>query len=243
MKILPVLGNQDGVQKFWEELLQCGVEENYDNPEFILVLGGDGTMLGAQRQYYKRGIPFIGIGFGYVNFLLNHTMVFPVELYMKLQKNEWKQFTAQGMRAYIDADVGRQNGIAFNDIYIKSMNPTGVVRLSLNASEYADLEVSGDGLIIASPQGSTAYNRNAGGTILPLGSRLWGVTGICTREKLNTTVTQQKIHIEILRGLAIAVTDNKVFQNVEKIKIIPSRYTTNILFDSKENFEQRRYAM
>ncbi len=243
MKILPVLGKQKGVREFYSELLMNGLEEDYHNPEIILVLGGDGTMLSAQRQYYKRGIPFLGIGFGDINFLLHRQIKQPTQLAMVLRKRNWKRLLTGGLRAYIDTDIGRQNGIAFNDVYIKSVNPAGVVRLRINTNEYQNKVVRGDGLIIASPQGSTAYNRTAGGTILPVGSGLWAVTGICTNEKFNTAVTQQQIDIDILRGPAIAVTDNKVFANVQKVKIIPSRYATEILFDSKENFEQRRYAL
>ena len=243
MKVLPVLGRQKGVREFYEGLLINGIEEDYNNPEVALVLGGDGTMLVGQRQYYKRNIPFLGIGFGDINFLLHRQIKQPAQLAMALRKKGWKRFLAGGLRAYIDTDIGRQNGIAFNDVYIKSANPTGVVRLRINTNEYQDKVVRGDGLIIASPQGSTAYNRTAGGTILPIGSGLWAVTGICTSEKFNTAVSQQQIEIDVLRGPAIAVTDNKIFTDVQRIKIIPSRYATEILFDPKENFEQRRYAL
>ena len=243
MRVLPVLGKQKGVREFYDDLLMNGIEDDYHNPEIILVLGGDGTMLGAQRQYYKRDIPFLGIGFGDINFLLHRQIKQPVQVAIALRKRNWKYFLAGGLRAYIDTDIGRQNGIAFNDVYIKSANPTGVVRLQINTNEHQNKVVRGDGLIIASPQGSTAYNRTAGGTILPIGSGLWAVTGICTSEKFNTAVSQQRIDIKILRGPAIAVTDNKIFTDVQKIKIVPSRYTTEILFDPKENFEQRRYAI
>ncbi|HFB99765.1 MAG TPA: NAD(+)/NADH kinase, partial [Phaeodactylibacter sp.] len=215
MKILPVLGKQKGVREFYDELLMNGLEEDYYNPEIILVLGGDGTMLSAQRQYYKRNIPFLGIGFGDINFLLHRQIKQPAQLAMVLRKRNWKRLLTGGLRAYIDTDIGRQNGIAFNDVYIKSANPAGMVRLQVNTNEYQNKMVRGDGLIIASPQGSTAYNRTAGGTILPIGSGLWAVTGICTSEKFNTAVSQQQIDIDILRGPAIAVTDNKVFANVQ----------------------------
>ncbi|XLQ20516.1 MAG: NAD(+)/NADH kinase [Candidatus Moraniibacteriota bacterium] len=241
MKILPVLGRQDGVGEFWKELQMLGVEEDYDNPEAIVVLGGDGTLLGAQRKYYKRHIPFVGIGFGSVNFLLNRTITTPFQLYAKLQNAQWNTFAERGMRAYIETENGFKNGIAFNDIYIKSVDPTGIVEVKLNTLEYKDETVSGDGLIVSSPQGSTAYNRTAGGTILPLGSKLWCVTGICTQNRLQATVLQREIQIKVIRGSAIAVTDNKLFCEVHSVRIVPSRYSTSICFDAKENFEQRRY--
>lgn len=242
MKVLPVLGKQDGVEEFWKDLVTLGVQEDYNNPQAIVVLGGDGTLLGAQRQYFKRNIPFIGVGFGRVNFLLNRNIGTAFQFYNKLRDARWKTFVDIGMRADITTDNGVQKAIAFNDIYIKSIDPTSVVLLELNTKEYMNEEVNGDGLIIASPQGSTAYNRNAGGTILPLGSRLWSVTGICTQKKLQATVLQQEVHIGILRGKAIVVTDNKAFRDVKEVRIVPSRYNTTICFDDRENFEQRRYS-
>ncbi len=241
MKILPVLGRQKGVNDFWKELLSFGIKEEYNNPDMILVFGGDGTLLGAQRDYYKMKKMFIGVGFGSVNFLLNRTIISPAELYEKLKKDRWTTFSIRGIKADICTQDGDYKGIAFNDVYLKSTNPTGVVRLKLNTKEFPGVDVSGDGLIIATPQGSTAYSRNAGGTILPLGSTLWCLTGICTQKKLRVTVAQQEIVIQIVQGNAVFVTDNKEFQNVQEVRIIPSIYETVIAFDREENFEQRRY--
>ncbi len=241
MKVLPVLGKQKGVQQFWKELLKLGVRESFANPKYIVVLGGDGTMLGAQRQFYRRQIPFVGVGFGRVNFLLNRNIESPRKFYTKLQKNKWKNFSDKAMRVFIDTKDGLKKGIAFNDVYIKSTDPTGIIHLKLNTYEYDNVDVFGDGLIVASPQGSTAYNRNAGGTILPLGSGLWCVTGICTQNKLQTTVVQQEVLIKIKRGKAVAVTDNKPFRGAKEVRIAPSPYSSVIYFDPEENFEQRRY--
>ncbi len=242
MKILPVLGKQNGVQEYWQELLKMGIVEDYNNPEYILVLGGDGTMLGAQRHYYKRNIPFIGVGFGNINFLLNRNFKMPSQLIMALGKTQWKECESQGMRVFVDTEQGTQKAIAFNDVYVKSAHPAGVVRLSLETNEYDGVSVSGDGIVVASPQGSTAYNRNAGGTILPLGSRVWCITGICTQHRLHTTVAQQKVQLKVNKKTpAIAVTDNKIFSEVKAVRIVPSRYIIKIFFGNKENFEQRRY--
>ena len=242
MKILPVLGKQKGVSKFWRGILKAGGKEKYDQPDMIVVLGGDGTFLGAQRRYYKKKVPFVGVGFGRINFLLNRSFRDPELFYNRLvEKNKWKKFSMRGIRAFMQTESGQSEGVAFNDVYVKSLNPAGVVNLSLRSREYNNLEVSGDGLIVASPQGSTAYNRVAGGTILPLESNLWCVTGICTAEKLHTTVLPGEIHIKILRGPAVAVIDNQIYKRVRKIKIVPADYLTEIWINPRENFEQRRY--
>jgi len=240
MKVLPVIGWQKEAKGFWQQFKKLNVKEEYDNPDKILELGGDGALLGAQRDYYKLNKPFIGVGFGSVNFLLNRSIDTPTDLYEKLEKNEWVDFLAQAIEADIITKSGTQKGIAFNDIYLKAVDPTGTITLKLNTHEYSDLEVKGDGLILATPQGSTAYSRNAGGTILPLGSKLWCLTGICTQNKLGVVVAQQEVQIDVVCGEAVLITDNKIFEQVESVRIMPSNFKTVIGFDTNENFEQRR---
>jgi len=249
IKLLPVIGNKPEAKQYWEELLALGVKEDYENPDAILAPGGDGWILRTERDYYKSGIPIIGIGFGTRNFLLNRTLRDPKKLVDALERNEWVGFEMQGMQVYMETGGNTLEGIAFNDVYIKSTDPTGVVYLQLDTVEYPNKKVDGDGIIIATPQGSTAYNRTAGGTILPLGSKQWTVTGICTNQKLHATINHQEVIIRKLRGDIVVVTDNKVhygFQGlreykIETVRIVPSEYSVRILFDPNENFEQRRY--
>lgn len=242
MKVLPVIGNQKETKSFWYALQELGIQEEYDNLEKILIFGGDGTLLGSQRDYYKLGVPFIGVGFGSVNFLLNRNINNPADFYEKLMKDVWVNFLMQAIEVEILTKGGiKQKGIAFNDVYFKAVDPTSSVTLKLDTREYSNLKVKGDGLIIASPQGSTAYNRNAGGTILPLDSGLWCLTGICTQDRLHVTVAHQNIQVKVIRGDAMLVTDNKVFEQVQEVHIMPSNFKTAISFDRGENFEQRRY--
>lgn len=241
MKILPVLGKQKGVKEYWEAMVACGVEVVENNPDYIVVLGGDGTFLGAERAYYKLGVPFVGVGFGRVNFLLNRAAGSPQEFVRKLQQREWVTSPIHGIKAQIFTIHGEKKGIAFNDIYLKSLDPTHVVRLALSTREYKNLEVAGDGVIVATPQGSTAYNRSAGGTILPLDSALWCLTGICTQKRLRVVVAHQEIFISAQKKGVMLVTDNQIFHDVKKVILTPSKYHGKICFGTHENFEQRRY--
>ena len=122
----------------------------------VLVLGGDGTMLRAIKTHSKRGIPFLWINFGHKGFLLNapHWIApgipdFTVRKYplLEVQKNEEK--------------LGR----AFNDIHLYS--PEGKA-ISLQVDVWrGKLDLWGDGLILATPAGSTGHSKSYGGPILP----------------------------------------------------------------------------
>ncbi len=241
MYILPVVGRKKEAEMFWSALQDSGVREDYSNPQAVVVMGGDGTFLHAQRTHYHLGRPFVGVGFGTVNFLLNRTLTDPEYFVKRMRQNQWLQFPAHGIDAQMTTDDGVHSGVAFNDVFIKAMNPAGVVGIEITTAEYRNLVVEGDGVIVASPQGSTAYNRNAGGTILPLGSALWGLTSICAKKRVHVTIQQQQMRMRITRGQALAVIDNEIVPNVHEVVLSPSVHTTEILFDPAEDFERRRY--
>lgn len=244
MKILPVVGNHAGAQEYWEGIAACDdVVVDTKHPDYIVVLGGDGTFLGAERMHYKIGAPFVGVGFGRVNFLLNRAAGDPETFVRNLRNvDAWRSFPFHGIAAEIVTDDGIFQDIGFNDVYIKSHNPTHVVRLTLSTVEHPAMDVVGDGVIVATPQGSTAYNRSAGGTILPLSSALWCVTGICTEKRLQAVIAHQRVTITLHSDDAVVVTDNVMVHHVRRVILTPSEYRGTIVFGINENFEQRRYA-
>lgn len=244
MKILPVLGSHDGVQDYWRGVAACpDVVVDHEKPDYVVVLGGDGTFLGAERMYYKMGVPFVGVGFGRVNFLLNRSAGSPQAFVQALQQPEaWRRFPFHGIAATVTTDRGEQKGVGFNDVYIKALHPTHIVRLTVETNEHAHLDVAGDGIIVATPQGSTAYNRNAGGTTLPLSSALWCVTGICTQQQLHEVIAHQTMTITIHSDDVVVVTDHDMIVGARHVVLAPSKYQGTILLGVNENFEQRRYA-
>ncbi len=241
MKVLPVLGIQNKAFKFWQELQVLDIKEERNNPDYILVLGGDGTFLGAVRKYYDLGSPFLGVGMGSVNFLLNQGIDNARVLLEKIRNKQFNSFSLRLLEAYIKTKTGEFKGIAFNDVFIKAVDPTGTVDLEVYTREHKAIKVKGDGLIVATAQGSTAYNRNAGGTILPLLSHLWCLTGICTREDLRVVIEPQEILIRNLKREAVLVTDNEKFFGLKEVVIRQSKQQVQLYFQKEENFEQRRY--
>lgn len=244
IKILPVVGNHADAVQYWDALRVCdGIAVDEARPDYIVVLGGDGTFLGAERAYYKRGVPFVGVGFGHVNFLLNRSVGDAATFVRHLADDAlWRHFPINGIAARITTDDGTRAGIGFNDVYVKSADPTQVVRLTIATHEHPRLHVVGDGIIFATPQGSTAYNRSAGGTILPLTSELWCMTGICTQHRIHDVVARQDITIDVHSDGVVAVTDNEVFHNIRRVVLTPSVYKGTIVMGAREQFEQRRYA-
>lgn len=151
--------------------------------DLTLVLGGDGTFLSQARIMVDRGVPLLGVNFGKVGFL--------AEFEIEDVKTHWEAIAAgacrQTQRVMIDVDVmplgtPQWNGhgvepehsyIAMNDAVITAGPPFRMVEMDLaiepDVSRRSALTFGGDGIIVATASGSTAYNLSVGGPIVSPG--------------------------------------------------------------------------
>ena len=122
----------------------------------VLVLWGDGTMLRAIREHTSEDIPFLGINFWHKGFLLNHpNWIYPEMLEFSTRRYPLLDVTAQGKVLWK----------AFNDINIYSPEWKAI---SLHVDIWSgQTELWGDGLILATPAGSTGHSQSYGWPILP----------------------------------------------------------------------------
>jgi NAD+ kinase len=151
----------------------------------ILVLGGDGTLLSAARRLMGRQIPLLGINFGRLGFLASFT---PEDF-----RNEFElvlagpglPITRRLMLEVSVLDEKAPNGrrfmeTALNDAVITAGPPFHMIELQISTeSEEEGVSYYGDGLIITTPSGSTAYNLSSGGPIINPDVNCFGVTPIC----------------------------------------------------------------
>ena len=150
----------------------------------ILVLGGDGTLLGAARRLNGRRIPLMGVNFGRLGFLANFT---PDEFqvhFTRLARGELPTTARQLLQVSVDAHgAQRFSSVALNDAVVTAGPPYHLIELVLTmhggASGPGSVHCSGDGVIISTPSGSTAYNLAAGGPIVTLGVEAVAITPIC----------------------------------------------------------------
>jgi NAD+ kinase len=136
--------------------------------DVILVLGGDGTLLSVARRLSGRQIPLMGVNFGRLGFLASFT---PKDFQAKFES-----LLANGLpvrsRLMIEATVvgtdgkSRFTATALNDAVVTAGPPFKMIELEIAADEEAGVRYFGDGVIISTPSGSTAYNVSAGGPIM-----------------------------------------------------------------------------
>ena len=139
-----------------------------ESPDLCLVLGGDGSILWAMRQYAGTGVPVFGINFGTVGFLAAAERA---ELEPALKKAFAGEFEVLDLPG-LEVSDGGTRGVALNDVTF-SRRPHGrVAELSYRIAGEEVGNVRCDGLVAATPTGSTGYNLANNGPILA-----WGVEG------------------------------------------------------------------
>jgi len=142
----------------------------------ILVLGGDGTLLRAVPAAYKFKLPILGINMGNFGFLTENSISDLPEILSLLEKDELKP----EKRAAMKISHGKKSFIALNEGAIMK-GPTGkIIHLKLFVNGEFFTTIYGDGLIISTPTGSTAYNLSAGGPIIHPASKVVVCTPICS---------------------------------------------------------------
>ena len=158
--------------------------EDPQKAEFIIVLGGDGTMIKAVREFWEPTLAgddwpkFFGINFGHVGFLLNDPNVQSLE---ELANGKVNLIRARLLHAHLYGKNGKllSTEYALNDFYFeRASKETAKVRVTVNDTVYRNRLIC-DGMIVASPVGSTAYNAAARGSILPIDNNAMVLTSIC----------------------------------------------------------------
>ncbi len=159
-------------------------EENGTLPEtdLILVLGGDGSLLTAAHRTQHLDRPILGVNVGRVGFMsgfeLDRLRACAHDLFAagKLSMRRLPAFKAE-IRSSGSTEV-RFSTIAFNEFVVTAGPPFRMISLELTIDGEPGPAVSGDGMIVATPMGSTAYNVSAGGPIVAPGAAAYVITPI-----------------------------------------------------------------
>jgi NAD+ kinase len=191
--------------------------------DFIIVLGGDGTMLRAAQFSAPKGIPLLGINLGNVGFLTHVNK----ENGLKALEKVLSGFYRLEKRMMLVTE----NKPALNDIVLKGDKLT---RFNVKINGRFLYEARADGIIVATPTGSTAYSRSAGGPLLMCQSEMTAVTPICPGDPTvrpwvlegSTVVT-----VSADQRINITVDGEKVLTKNpgETVTIKPADYSASII--------------
>lgn len=137
--------------------------EEGDECDVALVVGGDGTILRGIDHFRKLGVPVLGVNTGHLGFLAS---VESEEMLPALRKLSKGEFTEHDLTLLSGTMPSGQKLTAVNDLCINRSMMGGILHLEMLVEEELIARVAGDGVVVATPTGSTAYALSAGGPIL-----------------------------------------------------------------------------
>ncbi|MBV5292844.1 MAG: NAD kinase [Curvibacter lanceolatus] len=180
------------------------VEEIGTRCDLCLVVGGDGTMLGIGRRLACHGVPLIGINQGRLGFITD----IPLENYQTTLRPMLRGEYEEDHRSLMHAQVMRDGHVVFdalalNDVVVNRGGTSGMVELRVEVNGHFVANQRADGLIIASPTGSTAYALSAGGPLMHPSIPGWILVPIAPHTLSNRPIVLAdtgEVAIEIVSG-------------------------------------------
>ncbi len=169
--------------------------------KMVFVLGGDGTLLGIARRFASRNVPILGINLGYLGFLSEAE---PDSLENAVEKVLDGDYIIEE-RMMIETEVIRggrrlEQGVALNDVGIAKGSFSRMITSTIYVDDMYLGTYSGDGVIVSSPTGSTAYSLAAGGPIVSPNVNVLLLTPICPHTLNARSIilsAKDKLHIRV----------------------------------------------
>jgi NAD+ kinase len=214
--------------------------------EIVVALGGDGLMLRALHATMSTGKPIYGMNRGSVGFLMNEYR--PEGLMERLDAA--KVETIHPLLATVTSDSGTSKAHAINEVsLLRQSYQAAKLRISVDGQVRLD-ELICDGLLLATPAGSTAYNLSAHGPILPIDAPLLALTPISAfrprRWRGALLPNHARVMITMLEAdkrPVNAVADHVEFKSVTEVAIEEDRSVSSlIMFDSDHSWNERILA-
>ena len=181
-----------------------GIEKQKSNADFVLVLGGDGTLLSVAREVAGTGMPVLGINLGTLGFLAEVETNRMEEAIERLMNGDY--LTEE--RMMLDATVvhdGKETVLssALNDVTLTRCGSLQMIRYSIYVNGKLLCNMGADGVIVSTPTGSTGYNMSVGGPIAEPGEKLMMLTPVCAHTlNSRSVILRSDDEVEIVIGTA-----------------------------------------
>jgi NAD+ kinase len=243
-RIAVVAAETEAAQQAFAELCRLYTCVAAEGAEIIIPLGGDGFMLETLHRFLPLGVPIYGMHRGSVGFLMNAYR--PDGLFERLAQAQPVVLHPLEMIARED-DGTRRRALAFNEVsLLRESRQAAKLRIMVDGVVRID-ELMADGILVATPVGSTAYNLSAHGPIIPLGAGVMALTPISAfrprRWRGAVLRHEAQVRIDVLESdkrPVSAVADFTEARDVVTVEIHENRdISMTLLFDHEANLEER----
>jgi len=182
------------------DLIGLPLDELCQRADFLISVGGDGTLLSVVRKSFKYDKPVLGINLGTLGFLTDISMHQLPNFIKDLKNNIYK---IDG-RMMIEGSVNLNKFVAFNDIVISRKSISSMIKIAAKIDGKHFNSYFGDGVIISTPTGSTAYNLSVGGPIVYPLTEAFIVTPVAPH-----SLTQRPLVMPADFEIEFKITDNQ----------------------------------
>ncbi|MCX7554772.1 NAD kinase [Marinicella sp. S1101] len=214
------------------------------NADVIVVLGGDGFMLQCLHQFMYETIPVFGLRRGTVGFLMNDYD--DKDLISRIQAA--KETVLHPLKMLATTVAGKQEAsLAINEVsLLRQTKQSAHIEILINGQSKIE-KLVGDGVMVATPAGSTAYNLSAHGPVIPLGSEILALTPISPFRPRRWRGAIIPSHAEVTfrvkshdKRPVSATADNTEIRDVSEVVISEAKdIKIRALYDEQHNLEDR----
>ena len=215
MKVrLHVRSGRPETSKFAELLVDSfaagGITVVEDDPgaDMVVAVGGDGTMLSAVATAVELDVPVIGFNLGTIGFL---TVADPKDMAEVVSRLAGGDYGVEN-RMTVAATVGDRTVLGVNDVVIEKVDSQRLIELNVTIGSVDFVNYRADGLIVATPTGSTAYSFSAGGPLVSPGLDAFVLTPVAAHSLFSRSVViepDQEILVTVTRDRAVKVSVDK----------------------------------
>ena len=179
------------------------LDRELPNADMVICFGGDGTILHMAKAATRKGIPILGVNIGTMGFMAELESS-EMDKLAKLATDDYRLDS----RMMLDVTVQRDRDIIYHDICLNDVAITKgsvgrIVHLNVKCDDVTAMECGGDGMVISTPTGSTAYSLSAGGPIVEPDARNIIITPVCAHDMISRSMVMSD-----RRTITVQMTQN-----------------------------------
>ena len=212
------------------------------NADVLVTLGGDGTLISAARRSFKHDIPVLGVYAGNLGFLADVNLEELHEFVPLMVSGKYRVDERSILEARFEENNNEVKMYAFNDIVLTRPSVSNMIHIETLVDSKAFNTYYGDGVIVSTPTGSTAYNLSAGGPVLFPLTNVFALTPICPHSLTQRPVVlpgKFSIEMKTPQDRALVIIDGQDKHELEageSIHIQLARKTVKLIHREEFNY-------
>ena len=202
--------------------------------ECVLVLGGDGTMIRAANRLKELSVPMLGINTGTLGYLTGAEVSEAENSLKRLCVGDFRVENRMMLDVFVD---GRYSDTVLNEVAITRSGVSRVISVAVYVNGVLLDVISGDGLLISTPTGSTGYNMSAGGAIVKPEAELIMITPLCPH-----SLSSRPVIVSAEDEITLKIVQDRRSQDVEVTATYDGREAVKVKTEEKVTIRRSKYV-